>query len=117
MRTRLTVAAAVLFGLVIAGAPAFAQTAKVTIPFGFTLTERALPAGTYELSIESPDIIKIESREDPSIQMFVSVVDRLSESDNPGGARIVFKKSGAKEVVSEVWFDEDTGFAVYVPKA
>ena len=116
MRTKLTVAALAVFGLLLAGAPAFAQGAKVTIPFAFTAMGKTLPAGTYQMSEESPDVIRIQSVETPSIQFFLPILDRLAGSNATGGAQVVFDRRGAKDALAQIWLDDDDGYVVAMPK-
>jgi ABC-type glycerol-3-phosphate transport system substrate-binding protein len=116
MRTKLTVAALALFGVVLAGAPAFAQNAKVTIPFAFTVMGKTLPAGVYEFSEQAPDLIKLESVNSPALQVELMVVERLESDGAPRDARVVFDRHHSKDVLTQVWLDGDDGFVVSLPK-
>ena len=116
MRTKLTVAALALFGLVLAGAPAFAQDARVTIPFAFTVMGKTLPAGVYEFTAQSSDVIKLESVSFPALQVELPVLERMADAKNPGNAKLVFDRVGRTEMLAQVWLDGDDGFAVYAPK-
>ncbi len=116
MRTKLTVAAMAVFGMVLAGSPAFAQEATVNIPFAFTVMGKTLPAGVYEFSEPSQDVVKLQSLGSPGIQVMVPVLDRLDATSDTGSARIVFNKDGRTDVLAQVWLDGDDGFALFAPK-
>ncbi len=116
MRTKLTVAALAVFGLVLASAPAFAQEAKVAIPFAFTVMGKAFPAGVYEFTEQSPDVIKLESATFPALQVELPVLERLAGDSAPSDARAVFAKTGKTGVLLQVWLDGDDGFVVALPK-
>lgn len=115
MRTKLTVAALALFGLVLAGAPAFAQDAKVAIPFAFTVMGRTFPAGVYQFTEQSPDVIKLESTTFPALQIELPVLERLTGDRNSTNAKAVFEKTGRTGVLSEVWLDGFDGYVVALP--
>jgi hypothetical protein len=115
MRTKMTVAALAVFGLVLAGAPAFAQDARVTIPFAFTVMGKTLPAGVYEFTSQTPDIIKLESVNLPALQVELPVIERLSDEAKPGDAKVVFNRNGRIDVLTQVWLDGDDGFVVSLP--
>jgi ABC-type glycerol-3-phosphate transport system substrate-binding protein len=116
MRTKLTVTALALFGLVLAGTPAFAQDAKVTIPFAFTVMGKTLPAGVYQFTAQTPDVIKLESVSVPGLQVELPVLERLSDEMTPGNAKVVFDRNGRTSALTQVWLDGDDGFVVYMPK-
>ena len=116
MRTKLTVAAVAVFGLVLAGAPAFAQDARVTIPFAFTVMGKTLPAGVYEITSQTSDVLKLESVSSPELQVELPVLERLSDEMKPGDAKVVFDRKGRTSALTQVWLDGDDGFVVDLPK-
>jgi hypothetical protein len=116
MRTKLTVAATALFGLVLAGAPAFAQDAKVTIPFAFKVMGQTLPAGDYQFTVQSPEVITLESVNFPDVQVALPVIERLSDAAKPGETKAVFSRAGRTDVLTQLWLDGEDGFVVSLPK-
>jgi hypothetical protein len=115
MRTKLTVAALAVFGLALAGAPAFAQEARVTVPFAFTVMGKTLPAGVYEFSEQSSDLIKLESVSFPALQVELPVLERMADAKKPGDAKLVFDRTGGTRMLAQVWLDGDDGFVVSLP--
>ncbi len=115
MRTKLTVAALAVFGLVLAGAPAFAHEVRVTIPFSFTAMGKALPAGVYEIGEQSSDVLKLESVSNPALQVELPVLERLAAGRAPRNARVEFTKIGRRDVLARIWIDGDTGYVVALP--
>ncbi len=115
MRTKLTVAALAVFGLVLASAPAFAQEAKVTIPFAFTVGGKVLPAGVYQITERSSDVLELQSVNVPSRHVFVPVLDRIDANGAPRTARVVFDKHGSKRELTEVWIDGEDGYVLELP--
>jgi hypothetical protein len=116
MKTKLTVLAAAFVGLVMASAPAFAQDTKVAIPFAFTVMGRTLPAGVYQFTEQSPDVIKLESATFPALQVELPVLERLAGSENAADAKVVFNRTGRTDVLAQVWLDGYDGYVVSLPK-
>ena len=116
MRTKLTVTALALFGLVLAGAPAFAQDARVTIPFAFTVMGKTLPAGVYEFTEQTPDLIKLESVNLPAMQVELPVLERQPGTGDMTDPKVVFDRLGRRDVLAEIWISGDDGYIVYSPK-
>ncbi len=115
MRTKLTVAALAVFGLVLASAPAFAQEARVNIPFAFTAMGKTLPAGVYTVTEQTPDVLRLESAGNPALHVELPVLERLDSNGTPRNARMVFDKVDRKNVLAEVWIDGDDGYAISEP--
>ena len=110
------VVAAVLFGVVITSAPVFAQGIKVDVPFAFTVTGKTTaPAGSYELSEQSPELIRMVSMTSTKTEFMLPVITRLGAADEPQ-SKLVFDKVGNTSVLSEVWIDGGDGYLVYVTK-
>ena len=113
MRTKLTVTALALFGLVLAGAPAFAQDARVTIPFAFTVMGKTLPAGVYEFTAQAPDIIKLESVNLPATAGRTAGARAVVRcGDSRVTRRSVFDRKGRSDMLAQVWLDGDDGYVV-----
>lgn len=112
MRTKLTVAALAAFGLVLASGPAFAREARVNIPFAFTAMGKTLPAGAYEVTEQTPDVLRLESVTSPAVQVELPVLERLSPGQTPGNAKVVFDETGNASRLAQVWIDGDDGYVV-----
>lgn len=116
MKTTLTVlAATALFGLVLTSTPAFAQDAKVNIPFGFTAMGRVFPAGVYQFTEESPDVVRLESTTSPARQIDLPVIAREPMGPGMGHAKAVFDKVGTKNVLTQLWISGYDGYVVSLP--
>ncbi len=115
MKTKLTVAALAMFGLVLAGAPAFAQDAKVTIPFAFTVMGQTLPAGVYQFTEQAPDVIRLESVNVPGLHVELPVLERATDANDSGSVKAVFDRTGRKVVLTQLWLEGDDGYVVALP--
>lgn len=112
MRTKLTVAALAMFGLVLASAPAFAQEAKVTIPFAFTAMGQTLPAGIYTFTEQAPDVIRLESMSFPALHVELPVIERATDSKDSGEVKAVFGKTARGVVLTQLWLEGGDGYVV-----
>jgi hypothetical protein len=117
MKTTLTVlAATALFGLVLTSTPAFAQGAKVNFPFDFTAMGRLFPAGVYQFTEKSPDVVKLESETSPALQIELPVIAREPMGQGLGHSKAVFDRVGKSDVLSQVWISGYDGYVLFAPK-
>jgi hypothetical protein len=112
MRTKLTVAALAMFGLVLAGAPAFAQEGKVTIPFAFTAMGQTLPAGIYTFTEQAPDVMRLESVNVPGLHVELPVIERATDWKDLGNVKAVFGKTARGTVLTQLWLEGEDGYVV-----
>jgi hypothetical protein len=83
------------------GFSAFAQNiVKAEIPFAFVAGTKELPAGAYEFSVTSNNVLMVRSAK--SGDMVVPILTRLAP--RPDAPIIYFDKSEDKSYLSEVYF-------------
>jgi hypothetical protein len=83
----------------------FAQSngVQAKIPFDFTVGNKVLPAGTYTIKSESPQVIIIKNHDHPGNSAF-SLVNRSSDK-SPDGGKLLFQKYGTQYFLSEILCD------------
>ncbi len=107
---------AVIFMLFVA-APSIgqAQGMLIEIPFQFLLGSQTVPAGTYTFSVDSFGLVL---QSGTSGQLHAMIITRLTGP--PGflqGGSVVFDKTGALPILSEVWVPGSDGFLLHsIPK-
>ena len=75
---------------------------KATVPFDFTVVNTTLPAGTYSVSVLTPDnIVRLQSA-DGRNSAFVHSTP-LSISGGTDDTRLVFQHLGGKYFLSQIW--------------
>lgn len=84
---------------VLTGAATAAQAAdlKGTIPFGFTVNSRALPAGVYHVEI-SQGVLTVRGANDGAV-----VLTTRTESTSDRTSKLVFYKVGDTYELREAW--------------
>ncbi len=95
------IACALAIGSLASTQTASAQTviAKVTIPFDFQTESQTLPAGTYLVESESPNIVLLEG---PSKGGFV-LMHAASKINAPDHGSLVFDRAGDKYYLRQIW--------------
>jgi hypothetical protein len=81
------------------GVMAQGRAVRATVPFDFTVGDKLLPAGTYEISKPSAGIIEVQSRE-KHVTMLAAANYDSHESRN--GSKLVFDKYGDQYFLSEI---------------
>ena len=99
--TRLFTFAAFVTAALVTGAGAMAQSRAVraTVPFDFSVGDRLLPAGSYEIWSPSWDVIEIQNR-DNHATMLTATTYNSHESRN--GGKLVFHKYRDRYFLSEI---------------
>lgn len=93
------------------------DTALVTIGFPFVAEGKALPAGEYELQLNSDHSAFTLTASPKGTGVFLTTITRLAAPEPPSGdTRVVFDKVGEKYYLSEVWLPGDDGYLVYAAK-
>ena len=82
-----------------AGAMAQSHAVQATMPFDFTVGNKTLPAGNYEIWSPSTDVIEIQNR-DSHVAMLATTSFDSHESRN--GSKLVFDKYGDRYFLSEI---------------
>jgi hypothetical protein len=77
--------------------PAQAADLRFRIPFGFTVSGKALPAGTYQVSALD-NVLKVRGSADTAF-----VLAELAHSTTDRRGRLVFYRYGDEFVLGEVW--------------
>lgn len=107
---RITVTALITFPVLVtaalvtvSGAMAQGHAARATVPFDFTVGDKLLPAGNYEITAPSTGIIEVQNRE-KHVTMLATTTYDSHESRN--GGKLVFDKVGDQYFLSEVLCDQ-----------
>ena len=93
----------------------FAQSygVKANVPFDFTVGNKVLPAGTYQIQSKSGVVISIRNHDKPIAML--TTVDQDGASSKDGG-KLIFHKYGDQYFLSEILSDSAT-MNVYVPRS
>src|SRR5271155_2365846 len=80
----------------------FAQSngVRAKVPFGFTVGDKSLPAGTYEIRSQSEQVIMIRNYDHPG-ESALSLANHASERSQNGG-ELVFHDYGGQYFLSEI---------------
>jgi hypothetical protein len=78
---------------------AWNQAIRANVPFAFTAGNKELPSGTYTISPESSNVIKVQNM-DQSIRLFLTTAP--SPDGLIKGSKLVFRKYGDQYFLSEV---------------
>ena len=75
---------------------------KATVPFDFTVANTTLPAGTYSVSVLTPDnIVRLQGTDGHSAAFVYSTP--LSIAGGTKDTRLVFQHLGSKYFLSQIW--------------
>ncbi len=96
------IACALAFGSLMSTQAASAQStiAQVTIPFAFQTTSQSLPAGTYRVNRESPNLILLVG---PGKASGFLVMNAASMNKAPDHGMLVFDRTGDKYYLRQIW--------------
>lgn len=99
--TALFTLAALVTAALVTGPRAMAQSRAVraTVPFDFTVGDKLLPAGSYEIWSPSRGVVQIENRDNHAAMLTATTYDS-HESRN--GNKLVFHKYGDQYFLSEI---------------
>jgi len=81
------------------GVMAQGRAVRATVPFDFTVGDKLLPAGNYEISKISSSTIEVQNR-DKHVAIFAAAAYDTHESRN--GSKLVFAKYGDQYFLSEI---------------
>ena len=105
---------------VVVAYPAVSQaqdTAVVTVGFPFVAEGQTMPAGPYELQLNSDQTAFTLTASPKETGVFLTIITRLAAPEPPSGdTRVVFDKVGNTYYLSEVWLPGEDGFLVYAAK-
>jgi cytochrome c5 len=94
--------------------PAFGQTGQAVrteVPYEFMVGSKTLPAGTYSLSV-SGSLVQVQPSTGAAVS--VRIVTRLGgPSEFLQDGALVFDKTGAQRILSEVWMPGTDGILVH----
>lgn len=99
-----------LFGMLsmlLLGGSAYAQAVhvRITVPFEFTVNNKTLPAGQYEVlsaGLLNPSVLEIR-RPDGLLQTYVNASDRPQSSNSSNQTKLVFRQYGNMYFLSQLW--------------
>ena len=85
------------------------QKEKANIPFAFETSERTLSAGDYMVQeTSSRGVLELSDSNGRAIYL----ASYLTDSGAPQNPRLVFHCYGKERMLSQVWMDDGSGFAV-----
>jgi hypothetical protein len=93
--------------MLVLGGSAYAQAVhvRITVPFDFTVNNKTLPAGQYEVlsagQINNPSLLEIRRSGGP-LEAFVNASD-LRSSDTSSQTKLVFEQHGNVYFLSQLW--------------
>ena len=115
---RITVTALFIFAALVtaalapgAGAMAQGRAVRATVPFDFTVGDKLLPAGNYQITNPSTGIIEVQNRD--TLAAILTTTSYDSHESRSGG-KLVFAKYGNQYFLSEV-LCEQADISVSVP--
>ena len=98
------IACALAIGSLASTQSASAQTsttiAKVTIPFDFNTGRQTLPAGTYEVDRQSPNLIRLAGPDNTSGYVMMHAAIKTNAPDH---GMLVFDRTGDKYYLRQIW--------------
>jgi hypothetical protein len=95
-------ALALSLGAALSGpAAAQAQSVTVNIPFGFSVNDQNLPAGTYRISLQAPrNLLFVDTR---STKQYLMLVQPTWEQNSKDWGRLIFRRYGGSHYLYQVW--------------
>jgi len=81
------------------GAMAQGRAVRATVPFDFTLGDKLLPAGNYEITSPSDGVIEVQNRDRHVTILSTSNYDSRQSRN---GSKLVFDKYGDQYFLSEI---------------
>lgn len=87
---------------------------RVKIPFGYTIGNKNLPEGKYDIKKISDGLFRIWS-EDGKHSMLTHIVCPVSSRRNTV-AKLVFNRYGDQYFLSQIWLNAETGVQLYKSK-
>lgn len=91
-------------------------TIKAMIDFPFTVTGKALPAGTYEFDkLDTGDVFRVTGE---GMNIMANVITRLGGEmrSAPKESYLIFDKVGETYMLSEIWVPGDDGYLLLATK-
>ena len=83
-------------------AAAQAQSVTVNIPFGFSVNDQNLPAGTYRISLQAPRYLSFVDTQSTKKQ-YLLMVQPTWEQNSQDGGRLLFRRYGGSHYLYQVW--------------
>ncbi len=115
--------AALVATAALAAAPSvFAQdteTMTADVPFPFQVEGKAMPAGSYEFSVDvRANQVRVHGGS-PAVAALAPIITRLAANPHPGPqehSHLVFDKVGDTYTLAELWRPGVDGFLVHITK-
>jgi hypothetical protein len=93
------------------------DTALVTVGFPFIVEGKTMPAGQYELQLNSDRAAFTLTSSPKGTGVFLTTITRLAAPEPAGGdTHVIFDKVGNTYYLSEVWLPGEDGYLVYAAK-
>lgn len=107
----LIVGALALLGTVGGGAVYAQDISIVDVPFKFTVHNKVMMPGKYEIKVTDAAVISVMPEKGQAL--FVPTITRLAQHETPlTNAMLVFDKVGDQYTLSEVWMPSEDGYLV-----
>ncbi len=98
----LLVVALALVGTIGTGAVCAQETTIVNVPFSFTVANKVMPAGSYEITIQNETVVKVAPQKGQVVM--VPTITRLALREEPiTTATFIFDRVGEQYYLSELW--------------
>lgn len=83
--------------------------ARASVPFDFSLDQKSMPAGAYEISSLNDRVLVVRNLETRQAQLMIeSMHVALSQASAAPHAKLVFHKYGDQYFLAEVWDGQST---------
>ncbi len=101
-----------LFALVLTASQAWAQSAKLDVPFSFMVAKKELPAGQYEVRVDGNEMKRLVVRNLTSGESAQAVVLFRLADTGVNEPNLAFDVTEGVHYLSEVHFPNVDGFAL-----
>jgi hypothetical protein len=105
MKTRmLAVAVTLLFSTILAGQCRAQQSAQANIPFAFTVGDKTLPSGEYQIEavLSVSDTVQSLRRSDGSVSM-IALTTKADPKGKVTRTKLIFNCYGHEYFLSQIW--------------
>ncbi len=78
--------------------------ARATVPFAFSLDQKSMPAGAYEISSQSNNALIVRNLDTSEARLVIeSMHVEASQASDAPHAKLVFRKYGDQYFLAEIW--------------
>lgn len=106
------IVAVALVALGLMAGEAFAQSAKVELPFSFTVAKKELPAGEYEVRVDGAEMKRVTVRNVASGEKVQAAVMFRLANTGVTEVKLAFDVADGMHYLSELHFPNMDGYAI-----